>query len=58
MMWQVESSGPHTTLVVRRQRGIQQDLARDPNGRIIWFKSPADAQIHADKLNAEERRND
>lgn len=53
-MWQVESSGPHTILVVRRKRGIQQDLARDANGRIIWFESREEAQAHADRLNAEE----
>lgn len=52
--WQVETSGPHTTLVVRRHRGIQQDLARDGNGRIIWFTSKEEAQAWADKLNAEQ----
>lgn len=49
--WQVETSGP-LILVVRRKRGIQQDLARDASERIIWFESREAAQAHADGLNA------
>ena len=52
MDWQVESSGPHTTLVVRRHRGIQQDLHRNERGRIVWFESKEAAQKVADELNA------
>lgn len=51
MEWQVETSGPHTTLVVRRRRGIFQELARNEDGRIIWFESREEAQAHADRLN-------
>ena len=53
--WQVESSGAYTTLVVRRKRGIQQDIARDANGRIIWFDSKHDALRKADELNGREK---
>ena len=49
--WQVETSG-NTTLVVRRHRGIQQDLHRGANGRIVWFESKEAAQKVADELNA------
>jgi hypothetical protein len=52
MDWQVESSGPHTTLVVRRHRGIQQDLYRNGAGRIVWFDSRESAQKVADELNS------
>jgi hypothetical protein len=51
IMWKVESSGPYTTLVVRRKRGIQQDIVRDSNGRIIWFVDRHEAQRKADELN-------
>jgi hypothetical protein len=54
--WQVESSGPHTTLVVRRHRGIQQDLHRGANGRIVWFESKDAAQKVADELNDESKK--
>lgn len=55
--WQVEISGPYTMLVVRRRSPIaqKQDLARDDKGRIIWFTSRAEAQVHADRLNEQER---
>ncbi len=49
--WQVESSGDHIILVVRRLRRMQQDIARDGKGRIIWFKSKSEAQLVADRLN-------
>jgi len=52
-MWHVEASGTYMILVVRRRHGIQQDLARDERGRIIWFESRDDAQRHADALNGE-----
>ncbi len=51
--WQVETSGS-TMLVVRRHRGVQQDLARH-EGRIRWFESKDDAQKVADELNAKEK---
>ena len=50
MNWQVETSG-NTMLVVRRHRGIQQDLHRGVNGRIVWFESKGAAQKVADELN-------
>jgi hypothetical protein len=51
IMWKVESSGPYTILVVRRKCGIQQDIARDSNGRIIWFADIHEAWRKADELN-------
>jgi hypothetical protein len=55
--WQVESSGPYTTLVVKRRSRIatQQDLHRNEAGRIVWFESRDDAQKVADKLNEQEK---
>lgn len=55
--WQVESSGPYTTLVVKRRSRIatQQDLHRNEAGRIVWFESREAAQKVADELNAKEQ---
>ena len=53
--WKVESSGPYTTLVVRRMRGIQQDIARDTNGRIMLFESWHEARRKADELNGRDK---
>lgn len=55
--WRVESSGPYTTLVVKRRSPIAsgQYLHRNEAGRIVWFESREAAQKVADELNAKEQ---
>ena len=54
--WRVESSGPYTTLVVKRRSPIAsgQYLHRNEAGRIVWFGSKEAAEEDADEVKAKE----
>jgi hypothetical protein len=54
--WQPEVCGASLTVIRRRLPIAQpQDIARDENGRIIWFTSRDEAQTHADELNKQDK---